>query len=85
MKQPVKKIRAGSGVSCALWENEITVNGKPVTILKASVERSYKDKNDKWKSSSSFSERELPHAIWCLQRAFDAMIEERPNNGNEQA
>ena len=35
---PVKKFSAGS-VSCALWENEATVDGRKVSLLKATVER----------------------------------------------
>ena len=76
MKGPLKKFRAGS-VSCALWENEAEVNGKTVTMLKASVERRYKDKDGNWKSSSSFGRNEIPLAIWCLQKAFDVIIEEQ--------
>jgi len=33
---PIKKINAGT-VSCALWENEATVAGRKVTMLKAYV------------------------------------------------
>jgi len=76
MAGPLKKFRAGQ-VSCALWENEATVNGKSVRMLKASVERRYKDKNDTWKSSNSFSRNEIPLAIYCLQKAFDTIIEEQ--------
>jgi len=35
MNQPLKKFRAGQ-VSCALWENEVTVNREAVGLLKAS-------------------------------------------------
>ena len=73
---PMKKWNAGQ-ISCALWCNEVKVNGKPVEILKASVERRYKDKDDNWKSSGSFSRNEIPLAIYCLQQAFEAMIEQR--------
>ena len=44
MAQPLDKIRAGA-VSAAIWENEATVNGKTVTMFKASVERRFKDSN----------------------------------------
>ena len=71
---PVKKIRAGQ-VSAALWENQINVNGQAKTVLKASVQRRYKDKDGQWKSSGSFSRNELSLAIHCLQKAFEAMIE----------
>ena len=76
MAGPLKKFRAGQ-VSAALWENEAKVNGRSVTMLKATVERRYKDKNDKWQSSGSFSRNEIPMAIYCLQKAFEAIIEEQ--------
>ena len=76
MAGPLKKFRAGQ-VSCALWENEATVNGRSVTMLKATVERRYKDKNDKWQSSGSFSRNEIPLAVYCLQKAFEAIVEEQ--------
>ena len=82
MNQPIKKIRAGS-VACALWENEATVNGKAVTMLKASIERRFTDKDGNWKSSTSFSRNEIPLAIHCLKKAFEIMLEERDLNGNE--
>ncbi len=70
---PVGRFRAGQ-VSCAVWENEITVDGQRKTILKATVSRRYKDRNGEWQSSSSFSRNEIPLAIYCLQQAFEAII-----------
>jgi hypothetical protein len=73
--KPVQKFRAGQ-VSCALWENELNLSGgRKVKTLKCTLERRYKDGED-WKSSGSFARNELPLAIWCLQKAFDHMIEE---------
>ena len=71
---PVKKWNAGQ-VSCALWRNEARVNGRTVPMLKCTVERRYKDKDDNWKSSGSFSRNEIPLAIYCLQQAFEATVE----------
>ena len=76
MAQPLKKFEAGQ-ISAALWENEITVNGESKTVLKASVNRRYKDSDGTWKSSGSFSRNEIPMAIYCLMKAFAAMVEER--------
>ena len=76
MTQPVKKFRAGT-VSCAIWENEANVNGRKVTMLKATVERRYKDSKGEWRSSGSFARNEIPLAVYCLQKAFDAIVEER--------
>ena len=38
----------------------------------------YRDDNDgEWKSSGSFSRNEIPLAIYCLQKAFEHMIEKQ--------
>ncbi len=73
---PLKKISAGS-VSCALWENEVMMNGRKASNLKATVERRYKDSSGTWKSANSFSRNEIPLVIYCLEKAFAVMIEER--------
>jgi len=73
-QKPIEKFRAGQ-VDCALWENQITVEGEAKTILKATVSRRYKDRDGNWQTSGSFSRNELPLAIWCLWRAFETMIE----------
>ena len=74
MAKPVAKFKAGQ-LSSALWENELSVNGRNVTVLKATVQRRFKDKDGQWKSSGSFSRNELPLAIYCLQKAFEKIIE----------
>jgi hypothetical protein len=60
--KPLKKISAGP-VSAALWENEIKVNGQDKTVLKASVQRRFKDHDGTWKSTTSFSRNEIPLAV----------------------
>ena len=71
---PVAKFKAGQ-VSSAVWENDIEVKGKTITILKATVQRRYKDQDGNWQSSGSFSRNEIPLAIYCLQKAFEKIIE----------
>ena len=84
-QKPVAKFQAGQ-ISAALWENEIEVKGRTVSVLKATVQRRYKDnKTDSWKSSGSFSRNEIPLAIYCLQKAFEKIIEtqsEQSDNGS---
>jgi hypothetical protein len=73
-QRPVAKYTAGQ-VSAAVWENEVTTKaGKKVTMLKATVERRYKDKDGQWKSSNSFSRNEIPFVIYCLQKSLDHII-----------
>ena len=75
MAQPIWKTRAGS-ISCAIWENDANVNGQRTTLLKATVERRYKDKDGNWKSSGSFSRREIHDVRFCLAKAFEKMVGE---------
>ena len=85
-QKPLAKFRAGQ-VSCALWENEITVNGNTKTVLKASIQRRYKT-DEGWKSSTSFGRNEIPLAIYCLEKAFDKIVQEETagsgSNGVEE-
>ena len=81
---PVARFKAGQ-VSAALWENEVQMPRGAVKILKATIQRRYRDKSGEWQSSGSFSRNELPLAIHCLQKAFEKIIElqnEEPGNGN---
>jgi hypothetical protein len=75
--QPIEKFRAGQ-VTCALFENEVLMNGQPRQIVNATLGRRYKDRNGQWKTSQSFSRNEIPLAIYVLEKAFEAMIEKRP-------
>lgn len=84
-QKPVEKYQAGQ-ISSALWSNEIpTKNGGTATILKATVQRRYKDNKDgQWKSSGSFSRNEIPLAIYCLQKCFEHMIEGQKDDSVEE-
>ena len=79
---PIAKFKAGQ-VSSALWENEIEVKGKTVTILKATVQRRYRDKDGNWQSSGSLSRNEIPLAVYCLQKAFEKIIEEQSTQSSD--
>ena len=51
-------------------------------MLKATVQRRYKDKSGTWQSSASFSRNEIPLAIYCLQQVFEAMLGEGDSETN---
>ena len=81
--KPVKKFNAGS-ISCALWENEIPgENGAKAVVLRATVERRYKDKDGQWKSSGSFGRNDIPLVQYVLGKAFDAMLKDRSEEESE--
>jgi len=81
-QKPVAKFKAGQ-VSAAIWENEISVNGGKTTVMKATVQRRYKDNQGNWKSSGSFSRNEIPLAIYCLQKSFEKMIEAQNDEASD--
>ena len=84
-QMPVAKFKAGQ-VASAVWENTIQVKGAAVKVLKATVQRRYKDRDGIWKSSGSFSRNEIPMAIYCLQKAFEKIIEtQQEDSGNENS
>jgi len=83
-QKPIAKFKAGM-VSAAIWENQIEVKGKTVTMLKSTVQRRYKDKDGDWKSSQSFSRNEIPLAIYCLQQAFEKMLGENDGDTDNHA
>ena len=80
---PIAKFRAGQ-VAAAVWANDVEVKGRTVTILKATVQRRYTDKDGNWQSSGSFSRNEIPFAIHCLQKAFDKIIEKQSQTSNDK-
>ncbi len=78
---PVAKIQAGQ-VSAALWENQVEIKGKTVTLLKTTIQRRYRDRDGNWQSSNSFGRNEIPLAIYCLQKVFDKIIEKQKEGSN---
>ncbi|HRY70892.1 MAG TPA: hypothetical protein P5159_23030 [Phycisphaerae bacterium] len=44
--------------------------------MKASISKAYKDRNGQWNSTSSFNRDEIPLVMYCLQKAYAAMIEQ---------
>ena len=79
---PVARFKAGQ-VSSAIWQNEVQMPRGAVKILKATVQRRYKDKTGEWKSSGSFNRNEIPLAIHCLRKAFEKIIElQNEDSGN---
>ena len=54
-----------------------------MTVTKSTIERRYKDKDGQWKSSNSFGRNEIPLVQYVLGKAFEAMVEERSDNGEE--
>ena len=71
--KPKQNIRIGA-CNVAVWSNIREVNKEDVEFLSAQISRSYKDKNDEWKTTDSFGVSDVPKIILALQKAYDYMV-----------
>lgn len=72
--KPVKVFRAGA-IKASVFENSTIVRGERSKIYNVMVSKTYKDKDDNWKSTNSFSVySELPKVILLLQKAYEFVI-----------
>jgi hypothetical protein len=68
---PEKTFRA-SPVSASVWANEVkTKDGETKLFRTISLERTYKDKDDQWKKTTSLRVNDLPKAILVLNKAYE--------------
>jgi hypothetical protein len=69
--KPEKHIAAGS-IRATVWKNEVTPKDGPVTSFRTvTFERTYKDKNGDWKTSSALRLNDLPKASLVLSKAYE--------------
>ena len=73
---PVHVVRAGT-ISASVWENENESNGKKFKSYSVTTQKSYKDKNDKWKESNSLMAAEVPKMTAVLQQAYEWIISQK--------
>ena len=73
-KKPYKKVRSGS-ITATIWENEVNVEGKKELqkVYNVNIERSYKDKEDNWKTTNQFRQGDLPRLILVAQKAYEIL------------
>lgn len=78
MAQPLKVIRNGC-CSASIFENEIQKNGRTMKVLKATVQKSYKN-GQVWKNTNSFEVNDLPKLFFVACKAYDYLT----GKANEQ-
>ena len=78
---PEKKFRAGA-ISSTIWANKAKREGKEVTFMTVSLERSYTDKQGNWQSTTTMRSADIPKAALVLQKAYEYIM--LKNNEAEQ-
>lgn len=71
--KPDTKVRVG-GVTATVWKNVVKKDGKEYTNFSVDLQRSYKDKDDKWQNTNSLRTNDLPKAILALQKVFEYLV-----------
>jgi hypothetical protein len=68
---PEKKFRA-SPISATIWANEVkTKDGETRLYRTVSLERTYKDKDGVWKTTTSLRTTDLPKAVLVLNKSYE--------------
>lgn len=71
---PERKFRAGA-IAATVWKNQGSDRqGKSVEYRTVSFERSYMDKEGKWKTTSSLRVNDLPRAAVVLTKAYEYLV-----------
>lgn len=72
--KPVRTFRAGA-IKASVFENQTMIKGVESKIYNVIVSKTYKNKDDNWKSTNSFSAfYELPKVILVLQKAYEFLV-----------
>ena len=70
-RKPVKKFKAGA-VESSIWNNKgKREDGTEYDMRSATIERRYKDKDDKWQGTSSFRMNDLPKLALCATKTYE--------------
>lgn len=69
-KAPDRKFRSG-GITATVWKG---ISEKGTSYFNIQLSKSYKDKDNNWKTTGSFKDYEVPKAMVLLQKAYEYVI-----------
>jgi len=72
---PEKRFSTGA-ISATVWKNNgiSKRNGEDIEYSTVSLQRSYKDKDGKWQTTSSLRVNDLPKATLVLHKAYEYLV-----------
>ena len=73
---PEKRFSTGA-VTATIWRNETKQGDAEFQTI--SIQRSFKDKNDKWQHTSNMRVNDLPKAALVLQKAYEYIVMKEGN------
>lgn len=75
---PETKFRAGA-VCATVWLNRTFKEGQEQTYKTVSLERSYKDQQGEWQTTTSLRTNDLPKAQLVLRKAYEHIVLQQGN------
>jgi len=82
MAQPEKRFKCGA-CEAAIFENEISRNGRMITLKKAAIQKRYKDSEGEWKSTYSLDKNDIPKMILALTKAYEYLTMSKESGSDE--
>jgi len=73
MGKPIKSFKCGN-CEAAVFENEIRMGTNNVKVKKATFQKSYKNSEGEWKTTSSLDANDIPKAILALSKAYEFLV-----------
>ena len=71
---PEKRFQSGN-CSASVFVNKTSKDGQELEIKTVTLQKGYKDKDDKWQNNNSFNRNDLPKIIRAAEKAFDYLCE----------
>lgn len=80
--KPEKKYKIGA-VSASIWKRtHTTKDGGSFEKWSVSLDRTYKDRNGNWQTTSSYDTNDVPKALLALSQAYRHIVNQPTSNGN---
>lgn len=80
--KPEQNFRVGN-MTASVWKNEVTKDNKTMAFYTVSLQRSYKDKDNKWKNTDSMRNNDIPKAVMALNKAYEYLFTANKDQGED--
>jgi hypothetical protein len=82
--KPVKSFRL-RGVSVSVFPNSAKAGNRDVTFYKTAIQRSYKDDDGNWQTTSSFGRDDLPVLEMLAKQAWQFILEAEASRNKDDS
>ena len=83
--QKPEKVFRLRGISASIFANPAMVEKRKIAYRKVSLQRTYRDDDGEWKSTSSFGRDDLPTLQLLLQRSWEFILDTEATRAKDDA